>query len=149
ISKDWNQLYKTCEKIIPSTVYKSIHHITFQFRKAQIGYLRSQLILEFITACMIYADLLLFQIEHSLTIDLLTSIVDFIPFIGTGVIFIPWIIYLFFTNNFTLTIFISLLYMTIIIQRQLSEPKVVSNSLGMPPLAVLFCLFLAWQFWGL
>src|SRR5699024_11387046 len=70
-------------------------------------------------------------------IALLTSIVDFLPFIGTGIVFIPWIIYLFFTDHFTLTIFISMLYMIIIIQRQLSEPKIVSKSIGLPPLVTL------------
>lgn len=149
ISKDWNQVQSVYKKTIPPKVSNTIQNVSYQFKKTLAGYVRSQFILIFITACIIYIGLLILQIEHALTIALLTSIVDFLPFIGTGIVFIPWIMYLFFTNNYTLTIFISLLYMIVILQRQLSEPKIVSKSIGMPPLVTLFCLFLAWQFWGL
>lgn len=149
ISKDWKQIKAIYIKMIPHAANDLLHKVSHQFKKTLSGYIRSQFMLVFITACIIFTGLFLLQIEHALTIALLTSIVDFLPFIGTGIVFIPWIIYLFFTDHFTLTIFISMLYMIIIIQRQLSEPKIVSKSIGLPPLVTLLCLFLAWRFWGL
>lgn len=149
ISKDWDQLHRVYEKIMPKKVNHTMQRVFHQFKQTFIGYIRSQLILVFITSCIIYIGLLLLKIEHALTVAILTSFVDFLPFIGTGIVFIPWIMYLFFTDNYTLTIFISLLYMIVIVQRQLSEPKIVSSSIGLPPIVTLICLFLAWQFWGL
>src|SRR5699024_7897123 len=120
-----------------------------QFKKTFVGYIRSQLILVFITSCIIYIGLLLLKIEHALTVAILTSFVDFLPFIWTGIVFISWIMYLFFTDNYTLTIFISHLYMIVIVLRLLSELKIISNRIVLPSIVTLICLFLAWQFWGL
>lgn len=149
ISKDWNLMVKACKKVMPRAASGSIQRVVHQFKKTFVGYVKAQFILVFITACIITIGLFILRIEHAITIAIFTSVVDFLPFIGTGIVFIPWILYLFFTGNYSLTIFISILYMIIIVQRQLSEPKIVSDSIGLPPLATLFCLFIAWQFWGL
>lgn len=149
ISKDWDRLIHAWRKMSLTFTNGTLQNVFYQFKKTLFGYVRAQFILVFITACIIGIGLLILQIKHAVTIAILTSIVDFLPFIGTGLVFIPWIVYLFFTGNYPLTIFISLLYMVVIVQRQLSEPKIVADSIGLPPLATLFCLFIAWQFWGL
>src|SRR5699024_11493170 len=65
-------------------------------KKALSGFFKAQLILITITAGSIYIGLLIVGIDHALTIALLAAGVDLLPYIGTGIIFIPWIIYLFF-----------------------------------------------------
>src|SRR5690625_6811556 len=79
-----------------------------------------------ISSCIILLGLFILKIEHALTIALLIGFVDVLPLIGTGLVFIPWIGYLFITNDYFLTIGLSLIYMVVVISRQFIEPKILS-----------------------
>lgn len=149
ISNDLPFLKETVTNAMPKVIKNSSKNIVTHFKKGVLGYFKAQLILITITACIIFFSLLVLRIEHALTITLLTMVADFLPYIGTGIVFIPWIIYLFFTKNYLLTITLTVLYVFIIITRQVFEPKLLASSLGLNPLAALMALFLGIKIWGL
>ncbi|PAV30400.1 sporulation integral membrane protein YtvI [Virgibacillus profundi] len=149
ITNDWYSLNQTLKKIIPVSAGKSINHVFFQLKKALTGFIKAQAILISITAGIIFLGLLFLQVDHAFTIALMASAVDILPLIGTGIIFIPWIIYLFITANYSMTISLAILYMLIVVVRQLLEPKILSSSIGLNPLAALIALFLGIQLWGI
>lgn len=149
ITNDMSGMKQALRKITTSSARSSAKHILAHVKKAFLGFIKAQLILIFITAFIIFTGLLILRVDHVLTIVLLASIVDLIPLIGTGALFIPWIVYLFITANYTLTISLTILYMIIIISRQILEPKILSSNLGINPLAALFGLFIGIQLWGL
>ncbi|MBY7143848.1 sporulation integral membrane protein YtvI [Virgibacillus sp. NKC19-3] len=148
ITNDWNRLVKSAKRIIPSSVKTSTGEVLNHLKKAIFGFAKAQVILISITAGIIFIGLLFFQVEHALTIALLAAAADLLPYVGTGIIFIPWIIYLFITAEYSMTISLILLYMFIIVLRQVLEPKILSTSIGLHPLAVLVALFIGIQVWG-
>jgi len=148
ITKDWHRLINHTKKMIPQNVLHSIGNVWKHMQKALSGLLKAQLRLISITALTIFAGLLLMRVEYALTIALIAALADILPFIGTGIIFVPWIIYTFLTADYALTIALSVLYMIVVIQRQLLEPKIVSDNAGLNPLAVLIALFIGIQIWG-
>lgn len=148
ITKDWYALQETFAKAIPSSATDSRKHIWNHLKRALLGFFKAQIVLISITGLLIFIGLHIIGIDHALTIALIASVVDLFPYVGTGIIFIPWIIYLFLTANYPLTISLSILYMVITISRQLLEPKLLSSSIGVNPLAVLIAVFLGMQFWG-
>src|SRR5699024_5390579 len=134
--------------MISPYVHSYLLEIHFHFKKALTGFMKAQFILIFITMLIIFAGLSLLKVDHAVTIALLAALVDLFPYIGTGIIFIPWAVYLFITGNYSLTIGLTLLYMFIIIVRQFLEPKILSSNIGLHPLAVLIVLFISMQLWG-
>src|SRR5699024_2333761 len=108
-----------------------------------------QLILISITGCIIFISLSILRIEHALTIALLATAADLLPFVGTGIVFVPWIAYLFITGNYAMTINLLIIYMFIVISRQIIEPKVISANIGLHPLSALLALFIGIKIWGL
>lgn len=149
ITNDLSRLKQAVKKVTPSSARSSTKHIFQHIKKAFSGFIKAQLMLVFITASIIFIGLLFLGVDHVLTIVLLAMVLDLIPFIGTGVIFIPWIIYLFITANYQMTISLTILYMIIIISRQILEPKILSSNMGMHPLVALIGLFVGFQLWGL
>lgn len=149
ITNDWNHLKVICHKVIPSRLKYPSKNLLIHFNQAFIGFLKAQFILISISACITMIGLLLLQIDHTLTITLLIAFVDLLPLFGTGIIFIPWIIYLFIVNNYSLTIGLSLIYMLIVISRQLLEPKILAVNIGVHPLLALLVIFTSLQFWGI
>lgn len=149
ITKDWPKIqHKVIEKL-PAFANLLSRNVFLHFKEAMGGYIKAQFILIAITGCIIFICLSILRIEHVLTITLLATIADLLPFIGTGIIFVPWIAYLFITENYAMTINLLLIYMFIIISRQIIEPKVISANIGLHPLSALFALFIGIQLWGL
>ncbi|WP_158595072.1 sporulation integral membrane protein YtvI [Oceanobacillus piezotolerans] len=147
ISADWNTLKKHAETRFPS-VAKSCDSVLSTFKEAIWGFAKAQLLLILITGCIIFTGLCLLKVEHALAIAFLSGVADLIPLVGVGLIFVPWIIYLFMAGNYGLTIGITILYMLIIIIRQIIEPKIISSSIGIHPLAALIGYFVGIQVWG-
>src|SRR5699024_11772802 len=79
---------------------------------------------------LVYTGLLVLRIDYALTITCFIAIIDLFPFIGTGILFIPWILYMFMTAEYAMVIGLSILYMYVIVQRQLLEPKIRAASVG-------------------
>jgi len=102
----------------------------------------------FITAAIVIIGLLIMLVEYAITIGLLTGLVDLLPYLGTGTVFIPWIVYLFFKGNYSMVIGLSILYAVVLIFRQIIEPKVVAESVGLDPLLTLVALFVGLQLFG-
>lgn len=148
MTNDWHRLKKGAKDVIPTPVQTSAGEIILHLKKALAGFMKAQFILMFITMMIILFGLTLLKVEHALTISLLTAFVDLLPYIGTGIVFIPWIVYSFITENYSLTIGLTALYMFIVILRQFLEPKILSSSIGMNPLAVLIAIFISIHFWG-
>ncbi|MFC4556662.1 sporulation integral membrane protein YtvI [Virgibacillus kekensis] len=148
ITKDWNVYVNTMKKITPASVHQIGISVWVHLQNAMFGFIKAQLILITISACIIFVGLTVLQIKHAMTIALIAALVDILPLIGTGIIFIPWVLYLFLTGDYPLTISITVLYMLVVIQRQFLEPKIVSSNIGLNPLAALVALFAGIQIWG-
>ncbi|MFG6116600.1 sporulation integral membrane protein YtvI [Halobacillus sp. MO56] len=148
ISKDWHKFSDKLSKSLPTKVVSSFSEVLQGLKLALFGFFKAQVILISITGMTVLIGLLFLKVEHALTIALLTSVVDLMPYLGTGLIFVPWIIYMFVAGNHFLTISLSLLYMLVIIQRQMIEPKILSTNIGLDPLMTLIALFAGFQLFG-
>lgn len=147
ITNDWNHLRRALYSYFPRLENK-LNHMFKSFKKVILKYISAQFILLFISWCLIYSGFLILQIEHALTISLLIGLIDLLPVIGTGFIFIPWILYLFLTGYYTLTIGISVLYIIVLVMRQMLEPRMITASIGVNPLIGLIILFVSLQVFG-
>ncbi|AXI09668.1 sporulation integral membrane protein YtvI [Oceanobacillus zhaokaii] len=148
ITNDWERLKRGLHSVLPPLANTSTKKIISHLRESLLGFIKAQLILVITTSALILIGLLILGVEHAITIAILAAFVDIIPFIGTGMIFIPWMIYLFLNANYSLTIGITIVYMVTIVFRQLIEPKVLSSNMGIHPLVALLGYFLALQLWG-
>src|SRR5699024_5280180 len=99
-------------------------------------------------AVIVYIGLLVLGIKHALTIALIIWLVDFLPYIGAILIFLPWAIYAFSTGEVFLGTGLAILYGLIVIQRQLIKPKILSSNIGISPLMTLITLYVGFKLIG-
>lgn len=149
LTNEWPIFIVKVKQAIPNQFIVKYHHFIVHFKKIGFGFLKAQIILVLISAIIILTGLSFLKIEHALTITLLISFIDFLPLVGTGLVFLPWIAYQFLTANFPLTIGLSITYLIVVILRQLLEPKILSIHIGVSPVATLFILFISLQLWGI
>ena len=81
-------------------------------------------------------------------IAFVTCIVDIIPVLGTGTVILPWAVYSFVTGNVGMGIGLIILYAVITILRQIIEPKLVANQVGLPAIVTITAMFLGARLFG-
>ncbi|WP_077214219.1 sporulation integral membrane protein YtvI [Bacillus dakarensis] len=148
ISKDWYRLTRIAEKILPNRAKSSGKTLFTDLKKALFGFIKAQLTLISMTTVIILVGLLILRVDYAITIALITGLVDIIPYLGTGLIFVPWIIYEAIAGDLSLAIGLGVLYIIVLAQRQFMEPKVLSSNIGIDPLATLISLFVGYKLIG-
>lgn len=152
ISKDFYLWQNRFRRLLPSSVNSQLDQVFIVLRSALVGFIKAQLALISITAAIVIIGLLILRVEYAVTIGLLTGLVDLLPYLGTGTVFVPWIVYAFFKGEYGLVIGLSILYGVVVIVRQIIEPKIVADNVGLDPLLTLVALFVGlhlFGFWGL
>lgn len=149
ISKDSEQIKNRLSIFsASSTISVPMQKVWLDFKKTCVGFVRAQFILVALTMILVYFGLLALKAEHPFTIAFISGLVDLVPYLGTGAIFIPWIFYQFFMHHYFFTIGLTSLYAAIVIQRQLMEPKILSANIGLDPLASLVALYFGFRWLG-
>ncbi|MBB6021984.1 sporulation integral membrane protein YtvI [Paenibacillus sp. JGP012] len=110
---------KTANDFMRTHVFKTIR-----------SYIKAQIIMMLITFVLIYAGLLILGTSNAFTIAAVCAIFDLVPLLGVPVIFIPWIIYLLIVGDSVLAIGLIVILAVTMLTRQLLEPKISGNSIG-------------------
>lgn len=148
ISNDWYRLQGYVYKFVPNKVKESTGTIINDLKKALFGFIKAQFTLISITTVIVLVGLLILRVEYAITIALAIGLVDILPYLGSGAVFVPWIIYEAIMGEMSLAIGLGILYVVVIVQRQIMEPKVLSSSIGLDPLATLIALFVGFKLIG-
>ena len=78
----------------------------------------------------------------------LTGFVDALPVFGTGAIFLPWIALVLLQKNWQLALCLLLLYGVIWLTREILEPKLLGDGMGMLPISFLISVILGFKCFG-
>ena len=98
------------------------------------GYFKSQLILMIITFITFSIGLSIIGASFPILIALGIAILDIIPVLGSGIVMIPWSIISFISGNTDKGIKLAILYVALTILRQIIEPKITGDQIGIKPL---------------
>lgn len=120
-----------------------ISHVISETKRMLGNYLLSYLLIIGITFLETLVVFLVFKVKYAVMLSIICAVADLLPILGIGTIYIPLaIINFFFIKNYIAAFGIIISYILISIIRQIIEPKIVSSSLGIHPVAVLAALFI-------
>lgn len=104
-------------------------------------YLFSYLLLYFITFCETYIVLWILKLPYPLITSLITMAADLLPVLGPGIVFTPLAVYQLLTGAYSQALGIFLGWLLITCIRQVAEPKLVSSTAKVHPLAMLAAVY--------
>lgn len=78
----------------------------------------------------------------------LTGIIDALPVFGTGTVFFPWIAILVLQGDYTFAMWLGLLYLITWLTRELMEPKLLGDGLGLLPICFLMSVIAGLKLFG-
>jgi len=111
-------------------------------------YLRSYLLLMLITFVELLTFFLIFGFKPALTLAFLIAIVDILPVLGVGTVLIPWAAFCLLSGDPWKGLILACMYIVITIVRQILEPKVIGDHVGMLPILTLFCIWVGLKLFG-
>lgn len=111
--------------------------------------LGSYMLIMCMSFCELSVGLLLLNIPYAVGIALLISIIDIMPVLGTGLVLIPWAIIAAILRMYPTAIGIAMLYIIMLVVRNIVEPKLVGKQMGLHPVATLICMFLGLEMFGI
>ncbi len=82
-----------------------------------------------------------FESPYIIFIAVAIAFIDIIPVLGTGTVLIPWAVISFITGNIGMGIGLLILYIVILVIRQIIEPKLVAGQVGLPPIATIIAMY--------
>lgn len=146
----WSDKIKTfVKKCMPGSIGESIDIIKNTVFIAIGGYLKACfqiMIVMFIILLVFFAAM---GVDYAMPVALITAILDFLPFIGTGTVLMPWAVYSVITGGYLKALALIMAYLVTMIVRRLLEPKLVGDSIGMSPFLTLISMFIGYRLTGM
>lgn len=111
-------------------------------------YVKVYLLLLVLTFGELLTGFLILGVDYAFLLALIVAVLDMLPVLGVGTVLIPWALVSFFQKNFYLGFGLSILYLVMLILRQIAEPKLLGKSLGLHPLLTLFAGYAGFRLFG-
>lgn len=114
-----------------------------------LKYVFAQLKLISITFSIVLIGLLIIGANNAFTIAIFAAVFDLVPLLGIPVIFIPWIVYCLIVGKTKFAIFLGIVLILAMVVRQIAEPKIAGEALGVSPFLMLATTLVFMQIFGI
>lgn len=132
----------------PSSIQNRYGMMKRSFVKAVGGYFKAQLKIEVWMYLLVFVGLSILRVEYAFLIALGIAFMDFFPFFGTGTIMVPWAIIKILSSDYKMAIGLLIIWGVGQLARQLIQPKIVGDSIGVAPIPTLFLLYIGYKVSG-
>ena len=145
---DRDRMAEVSNRIFPESIRKGYKLVVDNFKDAVGGYFRAQFKIMLILLLVMFLAFEMMDVSFSFLLALGIAILDFLPIFGTGAVFGPWAIVDLVSGRYLKAVFIIILYLVCLLIKQLLQPKMVGDSIGISPLTTLLFMFIGWHFKG-
>ena len=153
ISLDKNKIMAFLEQQFPKSWIKKVYNIKREMFNVLGSYIRAQIIL--MTICFFellisfnILSFLKFNLQYPLIFSIVICIIDALPILGAGAVLLPWSLISFVTGDINLGLALLIIYFLVLSVRQMLEPKLISQNLGVHPLVTLISMYSGFKFFG-
>ncbi len=143
-----DELSDGLKKHLPSSIVNYWRLIYDNFKSAFGGYFKAQFKIMLVLIVIMFAGFEIMQVGYSFLFALGIAFLDFLPVFGTGLVLWPWAIIEMISGNYIRAIGLVVIYVICLIVKQVLQPKMVGDSIGLHPLATLILLFVGYKLYG-
>ncbi len=143
-----DELMESIKKSMPKSIVEGWYFIYGNFTKAVGGYFKAQFKIMLVLAVIMFVGFEVLVVPYSFLLALGIAILDFLPVFGTGAVLWPWAVIDMLTGNYFRAIGLIVIYLICQITKQVLQPKMVGDSIGISPLNTLFFLYIGYKLYG-
>ncbi len=143
-----NVIREWFRKRVPSSAQNRFEMLKRSVVKSVGGYFKAQLKIEVWMYLLLFIGLSILRVNYAFLIALGIAFLDFFPFFGTGTVMVPWAIIKILSADYQMAIGLLIIWGVGQLARQLIQPKIVGDSIGVAPIPTLFLLYLGYKISG-
>lgn len=143
--KEINEWFRTHT---PKTLQDRYHLIKGSMLKAVGGYFKAQLKIEVWMYLLLVIGLSILRVDYALLIAIGIAFLDFLPFFGTGTVMVPWAIIKILSSDYQMAVGLLIIWGVGQLARQIIQPKIVGDSMGVPSIPTLLLLYVGYKLSG-
>ncbi len=143
-----SSLASAVTRLTPEGLRDRLPPVGRRLRRLGKQYLRACLLLGGLTFLQMFIGLAVLGVPYAFILALLIAAVDFLPLLGTGIILIPWAVICFLLGQVKLGVGLLILYGVSSVVRQVLEPKLIGDGLGLHPLLSLISMYAGLRLFG-
>lgn len=146
LCKDMEPLHNAYRK---HKFYPAVHKVVHTMRETGLLYLKAQLIIMLINWAVCSLGFYLIRSPYFIIIGLIISLIDALPFLGSGIILIPCGFYFIFKNQFYPAAILFTVYLITLFVREILEAKLMGDGMGMLSFFTLASIYAGLKFYGI
>lgn len=139
---------KIREKMIQTEWGKCICHAMRTCKETVKAYLKAQGLIMLLDGILCTIAFLIIGQPYYLVLGPLVAVTDALPVLGAGVLLIPYAIFLLISGEVGKALVVGAAYVGCVVIRQTTEPRMIGNKMGLPPVLTLFSMYVGFQLFG-
>lgn len=143
-----DELAAGLRKHLPASFINYWRLIYDNFKSAFGGYFKAQFKIMLVLIVIMFIGFEILQVDYSFLFALGIAALDFLPVFGTGAILWPWAVLEMLSGHYITAVGLVVIYVICQIVKQVLQPKMVGDSIGLHPLATLILLFVGYKLYG-
>ncbi len=148
IAIDHENIVRFIKNQLPTHVRKTVDEFNHFLINVLKQYGKSYLIIMTITFLELSLGLSIIGVKNALIISFIIAIFDILPVFGTGGIVIPWAIFVLIDGKISFGVSLLILYVAITVVRNIIEPRIVGNQVGLHPVLTLLSMYVGTRVLG-
>lgn len=145
IVADREKLIDTFKKFSPDPIVERVSLAMYNLKYSVGGYFKAQFQIMLVIWGILIIGFMILGIDFNFLLSIFIAFLDFLPFFGTGTAFVPWIIYELLTADYKMALGLLVLYPITQIVHRTIEPKLLGDSVGLPPLLTLVFIYIGYK----
>ena len=140
------------KKVTPKPIEDRMAMVISNLKYAIGGYFKAQFQIMLVLGTIMFVGFTILGVKYAIVFAILFAFLDFLPFFGTAITLVPWAIYNLLGHNYKMAIGLVVLYVLTQLIRQLIQPKLVGDEVGLKALPTLVLLYLGYKvgsIWGM
>lgn len=135
-------------KHVPDSIKVKYDIVGRNLKRVVGGYFKAQFKIMGIVALILFIGFLILGVHYAVLLALVIAILDFLPFLGTGTVLIPWALIKVMTSDYRMAAGLVIIYAASQIIRQVIQPKILGDTMGLNPLLTLIFMYTGYKFSG-
>lgn len=135
-------------RVMPESIIERWDMVRRGLRHAVGGYFKAQLKIELWMYLLLGIGFSVLRIRYAFIIAIAVAFLDFLPFFGTGTVLLPWAVIKFLSGDYTMVIGLLIIWGVGQLARQLIQPKIMGDSMGLAPVPTLLLLYIGYKVAG-
>lgn len=142
---DKSYMADAMKKYVPDALLYRYDLIRRSFRNVVGGYFKAQLKIECWVYILLAIGLLALHVRYAFLVALGIAFLDLLPVFGTGTVMIPWAVIEILGKDYKMAVGLLIVWCVGQLVRQMIQPKIVGDSMGMDAIPTLFLLFIGYK----